>query len=138
MKIKRMDATISTEKLQESKKFYQKYFGFRLVYESDWYVELLSPDINGGISFALAEREESEFFDGRGLIISFEVENAAAEYTRLKQAGLCIQQEMQDKPWGERGFVVDDPNGVHLYLYQTIPPTLEYKKIYDSFQQQTK
>lgn len=138
MKIKRMDATISTEKLQESKEFYMKHFGFQLIYESDWYVELLSADINAGISFALAQREENEFFDGRGLILSFEVENAETEYDRLKQDGLCIQQELQDKPWGERSFVVDDPNGVHVYLYQTIPPTLEYKKIYDSFQQQTK
>jgi uncharacterized glyoxalase superfamily protein PhnB len=133
MRLKRLDATISTEKMQESKDFYMDHFGYKLIYESEWYVELLSPDIDAGISFTLAQREEGEIFNGRGLILSFEVDDVDAEYQRLKQEGLLIFQEMQDKPWGERSFVVNDPNGVHIYIYKTIPPTPEYQKIYDSF-----
>ncbi len=133
MKIKRVDSTISTNKLRESKEFYMKHFGFQLVYESDWYIELLAPGNPAiGISFTLPQREAGEFFN-KGLIISFEVDDADAEYSRLKAAGLEIVQDLVDKPWGERSFVVDDPNGVHLYIYKTIPPTPEYKKIYDSF-----
>ncbi|MBP2653191.1 MAG: Glyoxalase-like domain containing protein [Firmicutes bacterium] len=76
MKIKRVDLTISTNKMQESKEFYQRYFGFRLVYESDWYIELISPsDPSAGISFTLPQREVGEFFNGKGLIISFEVDH---------------------------------------------------------------
>lgn len=133
MKIKRIDATISTEKLKESKEFYMKHFGFKLVYESDWYIELLSPNLEVGISFTLPQREEGEFFNGRGLILSFEVDDVDAEYQRLKDAGLFIYQELQDKPWGERSFVVDDPTRVHIYIYKTIPATPEYQKVYDSF-----
>ncbi|QJW47846.1 glyoxalase [bacterium BFN5] len=133
MKIKRIDATISTEKLKESKEFYMKHFGFNLVYESDWYIELLSPNLEVGISFTLPQREEGEFFNGRGLILSFEVDDVDAEYQRLKDAGLFIYQELQDKPWGERSFVVDDPTRVHVYIYKTIPATPEYQKVYDSF-----
>lgn len=133
MKIKRIDATISTEKLKESKEFYMKHFGFNLIYESDWYIELLSPNLEVGISFTLPQREEGEFFNGRGLILSFEVDDVDAEYQRLKDAGLFIYQELQDKPWGERSFVVDDPTRVHIYIYKTIPATPEYQKVYDSF-----
>lgn len=133
MKIKRIDATISTEKLKESKEFYMKHFGFKLVYASDWYIELLSPNLEVGISFTLPQREEGEFFNGRGLILSFEVDDVDAEYQRLKDAGLFIYQELQDKPWGERSFVVDDPTRVHIYIYKTIPATPEYQKVYDSF-----
>jgi uncharacterized glyoxalase superfamily protein PhnB len=133
MKIKRIDATISTEKLKESKEFYMKHFGFKLVYESDWYIELLSPNLEVGISFTLPQREEGEFFNGRGLILSFEVDDVDAEYQRLKDAGLFIYQDLQDKPWGERSFVVDDPTRVHIYIYKTIPATPEYQKVYDSF-----
>nr|WP_092073247.1 VOC family protein [Dendrosporobacter quercicolus]NSL49962.1 VOC family protein [Dendrosporobacter quercicolus DSM 1736]SDM56093.1 Uncharacterized conserved protein PhnB, glyoxalase superfamily [Dendrosporobacter quercicolus] len=133
MRIKRIDTTISTEKLQESKDFYMKHFGFKLVYESDWYIELLSPSLEVGVSFTLPQREEGEFFNGKGLILSFEVEDVDAEYNRLKQAGLNIYQEIQDKPWGERSFVVDDPAKVHIYIYKTIPATPEYQKVYDSF-----
>jgi predicted enzyme related to lactoylglutathione lyase len=111
-----------------------RYFGFRLVFESDWYIELMAPDIStAGISFTLPQREEGEFFNGKGLILSFEVEDVDAEYRRLKADGLEIYQELQDKPWGERSFVVDDPNGVHVYLYTLIAPTPEYQEIYDSF-----
>lgn len=134
MRIKRVDSTISTNKMQESKAFYMKYFDYKLVYESDWYIELIMPGVpTAGVSFTVPQREAGEFFSGKGLIISFEVDDADAEYQRLKAEGLDIYQELQDKPWGERSFVVDDPNGVHIYIYKTIPPTPEYQQIYDSF-----
>lgn len=133
MKIKRVDTTISTYKLQESKDFYMKYFGFQLVYESDWYIELVTANepVNG-ISFTIAQRDVGEIFNGKGIIISFEVDNVDAEFARLKAEGLQIQ-DIQDKPWGERSFVVNDPNGVHIYIYNLIPATPEYQQIYDSF-----
>lgn len=134
MKIKRVDSTISTNKLQESKAFYMEHFNFRLVYESDWYIELISRDMPNGISFTLPQREEGEFFNGKGLIISFEVDDVDAEYDRLKGEGVQIYQEMQNKPWGERSFVIDDPNGIHLYIYTAISPEPEYQKVYDEFQ----
>lgn len=133
MKIKRVDATISTNKLQESKVFYMEHFDFQLLYESDWYIELIARDLASGISFTLPQREEGEFFNGKGLIISFEVDDVDAEYDRLKAEGLNIYQEMQDKPWGERSFVINDPNGIHIYIYKSIVPTPEYKQVYDAF-----
>ena len=134
MNITRIDATISTNKLSESRDFYIEHFGFELVYESDWYIELLSPSLAAGISFTLPQRDAGEFFNGKGLILSFEVEDVDKEYERLKQEGLIIRQELQNKPWGERSFVVDDPNGVHLYIYGLIPREPEYQVIYDKYQ----
>ena len=135
MKIKRMDTTISTMKMQESKEFYINHLHFKLVYESDWYIELIAQDMTTfGISFVLPQRDVGEFFNGKGLILSFEVDDVDAEYQRLKEEGLNIYQDLQDNPWGERSFVTDDPNGVHIYIYKLIPATPEYKKIYDSFQ----
>lgn len=134
MKIKRMDATFSTEKLEESKEFYLKYFDFRLAFECDWYVELVTPGGEVGVSFTRAEREEGEFFNGRGVVLSFEVADADAEYERIKRAGLNIYQELQDKPWGERSFVVNDPNGAHVYVYSPCKRTEEYEALYASFQ----
>lgn len=137
MKIKRVDSTISTTKLRECKEFYMHYFGFELVYESDWYIELIVPGLpTTGISFTLPQRDAGEFFNGKGMILSFEVENVDAEYKRLQELGLISHQKIQDKPWGERSFVIDDPAGVHLYIYKSIPPTPEYKVIYDSFKKE--
>ncbi|MDF2502338.1 MAG: Glyoxalase-like domain containing protein [Anaerosporomusa subterranea] len=133
MVIKRIDATISTNKLSESRDFYIKHFGFELVYESDWYIELLSPSLAAGVSFTLPQRDVGEFFTGKGLILSFGVDDVDAEYERLNGEGLTIQQELQNKPWGERSFVVNDPNGVHIYVYTLIPPEPEYQVIYDKY-----
>ncbi len=133
MKIKRIDVTFSTEKLQESKDFYMKHFGFELAFESNWYIELVTPKRDAGISFTLPEREEGEFFNGRGCILSLEVDDVDAEYKRLQKEGLLIYQEIQEKPWGERSFVIDDPNGVHVYIYKLIEKTEEYKALYSKF-----
>lgn len=134
MQIKRMDVTIGTHKLKQSKEFYIKYFGFELVYESDWYVELISgKNPAAGISFVLPQHEAGEKFNGQGIIVSFEVDDVDAEFARVKAAGIHISEGLHDKPWGERAFVVNDPNGVHLYVYKLIPATPEYQKIYDSF-----
>lgn len=134
MKIKRVDATISSQKLQESKEFYIRHFGYKLVFESDWYIELIVPGLpSSGISFTLPQREVGEFFNGKGLILSFEVDDVDAEHDRLKAAGLEIYQNLQDKPWGERSFVINDPNGVHIYIYKSIPPTAEYQQQYEAF-----
>lgn len=133
MNIKRFDTTIMTTKLKESKEFYMQYFNLKLVYESDWYLELVMRDYSAGISFTLSQRDVGEFFNGRGLLLSFEVEDVDKEYQRLVEAGVQIFQGLQDKPWGERSFVIDDPNGVHLYIYKSIPSTPEYQEIYDKY-----
>ena len=133
MEIKRFDTTISTDKMVECKEFYMKYFGFQLVYESDWYIELLAPGMSAGISFSKPQRDVGDFFHGSGIIVSLEVADVDGEYRRLKAAEVEIYQELQDKPWGERSFVINDPSGVHVYVYKSIPPTLEYQAVYESF-----
>lgn len=111
-----------------------EHFGFRLAFESDWYIELVTPAEDAGISFTLPQREEGEFFSGRGVVLSFEVADVDAEYEKLKANGsVCIYQEIQDKPWGERSFVVDDPNGVHVYVYTLVEKSDEYKDLYEKF-----
>ena len=56
-----------------------------------------------------------------------------AEFARLKAAGVRILEELRDKAWGERSFVINDPNGVHVYIYKSIPPTPEYQEVFDKY-----
>lgn len=134
MLTRRMDLTISTRKLQESKEFYMDYLGFQLVFENDWYIELLAEgSTTMGVSFVQPDLSAGENFTGKGMILSFEVADVDAEYIKLKTAGVTICEELKDKPWGERSFVINDPNGVHLYLYKSISPTPDYQQIYEVF-----
>ena len=117
MQFKRFDVTFHTEKMEESKRFYRDHFGFAVTSESEWYIELYAPENKVGISFVRAQREDGEFFAGGGVILSFEVDDVYKEHDRLVSEGLHIVQEIEDKPWGEKSFVVNDPNGVHVYIY---------------------
>lgn len=86
-----------------------------------------------GVSFVTPELSGGEKFTGEGIILSFEVADVDAEFARLKAAGVRILEEIRDKAWGERSFVINDPNGVHVYIYKSIPPTPEYQEVFDKY-----
>ena len=134
MLTRRMDLTISTNKLDQSRDFYRDILGFALVFENDSYIEMLAQgSTTMGVSFVSPELSGGEKFTGEGIILSFEVADVDAEFARLKAAGVRILEEIRDKAWGERSFVINDPNGVHIYIYKAIPPTPEYQEIFDKY-----
>ncbi|MEQ1720647.1 MAG: VOC family protein [Nitrosomonas sp.] len=53
-----------------------------------------------------------------------------AEYKLLMSAGLQPVMPLEDHPWGDRGFAVQDPNGVALYIYSEREPSPEFKQYY--------
>lgn len=134
MLTRRMDLTISTNKLEQSRDFYRDTLGFTLVFENDSYIEMLAQgSTTMGVSFVTPELSGGEKFTGEGIILSFEVADVDAEFVRLKAAGVRILEELRDKAWGERSFVINDPNGVHVYIYKSIPPTPEYQEVFDKY-----
>ena len=134
MLTRRMDLTISTNKLEQSRDFYRDTLGFALVFENDSYIEMLAQgSTTMGVSFVTPELSGGEKFTGEGIILSFEVADVDAEFVRLKAAGVRILEELRDKAWGERSFVINDPNGVHVYIYKSIPPTPEYQEVFDKY-----
>lgn len=134
MLTRRMDLTISTNKLEQSRDFYRDYLGFELVFENDSYIEMLAQgSTTMGVSFVTPELSGGEKFTAEGIILSLEAADVDTEYARLKAAGVRICEELRDKAWGERSFVINDPNGVHIYIYKAIPPTPEYQEIFDKY-----
>ena len=134
MLTRRMDLTISTNKLEQSRDFYRDYLGFELVFENDNYIEMLAQgSTTMGVSFVTPELSGGEKFTAEGIILSLEATDVDTEYARLKAAGVRICEELRDKAWGERSFVINDPNGVHIYIYKAIPPTPEYQEIFDKY-----
>src|SRR5690606_41529644 len=65
-----------------------------------------------------------------GALLSFEVEDVDAEYARLKEAGLPMLLDLRDEPFGQRHFIVADPNGVLIDVIKPIPPTAEFAAQY--------
>jgi uncharacterized glyoxalase superfamily protein PhnB len=108
--------SLVTGKFYETWDFYTAYLGFRTVHESDRYVHLVH---ECGAQLGVL-REEVDGLpaelvsatNGRGFWLNLDVADADAEFERLSQAGAEIAEPIADKPWGDRQFIVRDPNGV--------------------------
>lgn len=112
------DIGVVTANLAASREFYENHLGFMPVFVSDWYVHLK----NGPVELGLMEaRAEWPAGPARPVWISVGVADVDAEHARLTAAGVTPEGAPENKPWGERCFVVRDPNGLAVNLSQSIP-----------------
>jgi catechol 2,3-dioxygenase-like lactoylglutathione lyase family enzyme len=114
--------------------FYRTNFGFRPLFQNDWYVHLQSsedPTVNLGL---VRGDHETVPTSGRGqvsgLLLNFEVADPDAVYARVQQAGLPILLTLRDEPFGQRHFITADPNGVLIDVIKPIPPAPEFAAFY--------
>ncbi|MER9332003.1 VOC family protein [Mesorhizobium sp. M0152] len=110
--------------------FYVEHFGFRPLFESDWYVHLQSVD-NRRVNLGIVQGDHETIPEqGRGrtsgLLINFEVRDADTVYERVLAAGLPILRSLRDEPFGQRHFITRDPNGVLIDVVKPIRPSAEF------------
>lgn len=116
---------IISARVAESRAFYSRVFDAQTLYQGDddWIVLLQIGESELAFMQPGLENQGPMFrscFDGKGIWLTFEVADAAAEQARLQALGIPIAQTLRDEPWGDRHFVVMDPNGVALDLVQRI------------------
>lgn len=106
---------IVTDKIQESKDFYVRLFDCTVVFDSDWFVLL---ELGGAELGFLAPHHELQApmfhapFEGGGVWVAVDVDDVDAEYARLRALDVPIELPIRDEPWGDRHFVLRDPNGI--------------------------
>jgi catechol 2,3-dioxygenase-like lactoylglutathione lyase family enzyme len=118
---------VVTAKFYETWDFYTTHLGFRTVCECDAYVQLRHPS---GAQLGVMRHELPDQFpalvsavEGRGFWLNLNVADADAEHARMVAADVEIVSPPEDKPWGERHFVVRDPNSVLISLGHRLPAT---------------
>lgn len=118
---------IVTDKMTQCRDFYVSRLGFTIVFEASWFVYLAAggnPAL--GIAFMTPEHPSQppgpEKFDGKGMFLTLQVEDAAAEFERLKRAGVSFAYPLRDEPWGQRRFAVVDPSGTWVDVVQQTEP----------------
>ena len=124
--IRSLYPVIITDNLQACKKFYHEYFSFEIVYESDWYIQLIT-DSGVELGFMKDSIKSQPIFlrkkhSGEGVILTFEVENCKKEYERLKLLGLSIVLDYTEEEWGQKHFMVQDPVGTYLDIVELTKP----------------
>lgn len=111
--------------------FYVEHFGFKPLFESDWYVHLQS-SADSSVNLAILNGEHETIpVEGRGqraagVLINFEVEDVDAVHERLVAAGLPILRSLRDEDFGQRHFITRDPNGVLIDVIKPIQPSAEF------------
>ena len=120
---------ITTAKVEESRDFYVKHFGATVTFDCGWYVNLQFGKESSSLQF-MAPQPGQPICNPAGLGYNFFVDDVDAEYKLLMSAGLQVVMPLEDHPWGDRGFAVQDPNGVALYIYSEREPSPEFKPYY--------
>lgn len=114
---------VVTEKVLESKEFYVRLFGCEVLYEGEggWIVLLKLGDSELGFMKPGLPSQPGVFrpaFQGQGLWVAVDVDDVEAAYARIKALGVPIDTELRSEPWGDRHFVVIDPNGIGVDVVQ--------------------
>ncbi|NNH74922.1 glyoxalase/bleomycin resistance/extradiol dioxygenase family protein [Nocardia uniformis] len=131
MKLTSFYPVIGTSRIQESRDFYTRLFGFDVTFEADWYVSLRRP---GEQPYELALLDythptvpEAYRRPVQGLLLNFEVEDVDAEWERLVVSeGLHPELELRSEEFGQRHFIVADPSGVLIDVITEIEPLGEF------------
>lgn len=130
MLVNTLSPCITTAQVEESRDFYVKHFGARVTFDCGWYVNL---ELGKGASLQfMAPQPEQPACNPAGLTYNFNVSDVDAEFHTLVASGLVVVMPLEDHPWGDRGFAVQDPNGIVLYIYSEREPEAEFKQHYKS------
>ncbi|MGB3279231.1 MAG: VOC family protein [Pseudorhodobacter sp.] len=130
MKLTQYYPVLMVEDVAEISTFYQTHFGFRSLFDSDWYVHLQS-NHDQSVNLAILQGDHEtipEAARGRvsGMLLNFEVEDVDTIYDELKAKNLPILRALRDEPFGQRHFITRDPSGVLIDVIKPIPPSEEF------------
>lgn len=129
MLTKAISACITTDKVVKSRDFYVEHFGATVTFDCGWYVNLQFGKESSTLQF-MSPQPGQPLCNPAGLTYNFSVADVDAEYNRLTAAGLQPVMPLEDHPWGDRGFAIQDPNGVVLYIFSEREPSAEFKQYY--------
>ena len=127
MKANTLSPAFSTNPVAETRDFYVRYFNAKVTFDCGWYVNLEFGSPSCTLQFMSPQQPEHQLASGAGLIYNFAVKNVDEEYKKLTEAALAVIVPLEDHPWGDRGFAVQDPNGISLYVYSEREPSEEFK-----------
>lgn len=132
--IERLVPALYVEDLRRSRRFYCDLLGLKPGFESDWIVQLSDPE-NDAIQLMLQPRTHDlvpkAFQDSpRGSSLVFVVPDCDAIFERAKAMGLEVIQEPKNEDYGQRRFLVVDPDGLLIDVSSNCDPSPEFMEKY--------
>tara|TARA_A100000171_G_scaffold51670_1_gene66711 strand:- start:7654 stop:8022 length:369 start_codon:yes stop_codon:yes gene_type:complete len=105
---------ICSDNLAASRDFYTKLFDFKVDFDSDWFVHLISKNKNLelGIIDRTNEIVPKDFQNNpQGFYVTFVVDNADEIFRIAESEKFEIISEPKDTFYGQRRLLLKDPNG---------------------------
>ncbi len=124
MTISRCFVNICSDRLPESRDYYVDVFGFEVMFDSDWFVQLTAPD-GGAAAIGVMARDhelvpEPFRYPPQGCFVTIVVEDVETVFRRAGELGVPIVREPRDEFYGQRRLLLTDPNG---FLVDVSSPT---------------
>lgn len=112
--------------VEATAQFYERHLGFVRTFRTNWYAQLRATSEHPFDLGIIAQDHDSIPLAGQGpsrnVILSFYVDDAAAEERRLAEAGVSIVQPLRDEVFGQRHFIAMDPDGILIDIITEIEP----------------
>lgn len=107
--------------------FYRRWLQAEVLFEASWFALLSLPGEPGArLAFMAPDHPSTppgaETFTGDGLFLTFQVEDAGAEFERLRTAGAPFAYNLKTEPWGQKRFALKDPAGTWLDIVEQVEP----------------
>lgn len=123
---------ICSDNLPASKEFYIDLFGFHVLFDIGWYVQLCSPT-DENLQLAFVDRNNASVPESyrekpAGFFVTVEVEDTDKIYQRAQQLGVEIRKPICTEIWGQRHFFAVDPNGLLVDVFHMVEADPEFLK----------
>jgi catechol 2,3-dioxygenase-like lactoylglutathione lyase family enzyme len=116
--IRRIVPNISSNKLDESRRFYVDFLGLIVVMDMKWILTFASAS-NPTAQISIVHNDKISTAESP-VTLSIEVPDADKLYEKAKLSNYEIIYEITNEPWGVRRFFVKDPNGVTINIMMHI------------------
>jgi len=125
LKVLRIVPNVASDRFEATREFYVDLFDLEVSVDFDWYLQFMAcNDRSLNVGFL---PPASEFFGGRvvttgehSVVITIQVDDVDEAYKRARQRAAEIPLELRDEDYGQRHFLVVDPNGLVLNVMTTI------------------
>jgi len=107
MSIRRVVPDITSDRMDESRKFYTEFLGFNVGMDMGSIVTFVSPD-NSTAQFTVMAPSSTPYNPS----VSVEVADVDSVHAEAVAQGIKIVYPLTTEPWGVRRFFAVDPNGV--------------------------
>ena len=122
MRVSSSAVSLTVDDVPASSKILATHFGFVERMAADGFASLGRAD--GALDVIFLRRgievlpESLRDRRAAGVIVAFVVDNLESEQERLRAEGVRITLPLREEPWGERLFMVEDPNGIAYELVE--------------------